>query len=66
MRTSDVRIDTSLNRHISLKTIRKINLCLFVFDAASMIKKYIVVTYVSVAAFKNFQTENIKYREGLI
>ncbi|KAI9585931.1 60S ribosomal protein L31 [Glossina fuscipes] len=67
MGTSDVRIDTRLNKHIWSKGIRSTPFRVRVRlarrrndDEDSPNKLFTLVTYVPVATFKNLQTENVE------
>uniref|UniRef100_A0A1A9X0R5 Large ribosomal subunit protein eL31 n=1 Tax=Glossina brevipalpis TaxID=37001 RepID=A0A1A9X0R5_9MUSC len=67
MGTSDVRIDTRLNKHIWSKGIRSTPFRVRVRlarrrndDEDSPNKLYTLVTYVPVATYKNLQTENVE------
>jgi len=67
MGTTDVRIDTRLNKHIWSKGIRSTPFRVRVRlarrrndDEDSPNKLYTLVTYVPVSTFKNLQTENVE------
>lgn len=67
MGTTDVRIDTRLNKHIWSKGIRSTPFRVRVRlarrrndDEDSPNKLYTLVTYVPVTTFKNLQTENVE------
>ncbi|XP_033254537.1 60S ribosomal protein L31-like [Drosophila miranda] len=67
MGTTDVRIDTRLNKHIWSKGIRSTPFRVRVRlarrrndDEDSPNKLYTYVTYVPVSTFKNLQTENVE------
>ncbi|XP_005190261.1 large ribosomal subunit protein eL31 [Musca domestica] len=67
MGTTDVRIDTRLNKHIWSKGIRSTPFRVRVRlarrrndDEDSPNKLYTLVTYVPVPTFKNLQTENVE------
>ncbi|XP_030387038.1 60S ribosomal protein L31 [Scaptodrosophila lebanonensis] len=67
MGTTDVRIDTRLNKHIWSKGIRSTPFRVRVRlarrrndDEDSPNKLFTLVTYVPVATFKNLQTENVE------
>ncbi|XP_037944768.1 60S ribosomal protein L31 [Teleopsis dalmanni] len=67
MGTTDVRIDTRLNKHIWSKGIRSTPFRVRVRlarrrndDEDSPNKLYTLVTYVPVASFKTLQTENVE------
>uniref|UniRef100_T1K0M7 Large ribosomal subunit protein eL31 n=2 Tax=Tetranychus urticae TaxID=32264 RepID=T1K0M7_TETUR len=66
MGTSDVRVDTRLNKFIWSKGIRNVPFRVRVRlsrkrneDEDSPNKLYTLVTYVNVATFKGLQTENV-------
>ncbi|XP_053201496.1 60S ribosomal protein L31-like [Panonychus citri] len=66
MGTSDVRIDTRLNKYLWSKGIRNVPFRVRVRlsrkrneDEDSPNKLYTLVTYVNVASFKGLQTENV-------
>merc|ERR1739845_265193 len=67
MGTSDVRIDTRLNKHIWSQGVRNVPFRIRVRlarlrneDEDSVNKLYTLVTHVNVATFKNLQTENVE------
>ncbi len=67
MGTSDVRIDTRLNKHIWSQGVRNVPFRIRVRlarlrneDEDSANKLYTLVTHVNVASFKGLQTENVE------
>merc|ERR1712018_709888 len=67
MGTSDVRIDTRLNKHLWSQGVRNVPFRVRVRlarlrneDEDSVNKLYTLVTHVNVAAFKGLQTENVE------
>merc|ERR1712020_617380 len=67
MGTSDVRIDTRLNKHLWSQGVRNVPFRVHVRlarlrneDEDSVNKLYTLVTHVNVATFKGLQTENVE------